>query len=174
VLAVGLQLALDQSIKMPVTNGWLEEAGLPGSYRRGERKRIQILGGERPDRLRATGEISQNVDGKGSGNWATKLRADLEVLARSTGGKGSVAVRGLEVPSLLRKKKKKSQRKEVTLTICGDLIKSGSQRSQRPTPLPASSLCLLLSDKDVNAPLFPPPCLCSAFWTHSLKLQAPR
>ena len=75
--------------------------GLPGSCRQGEKRRLKILGGERQNRLRTTREIFQNVGGKekrsreGSlkvswaarpmgfteGNWATKLRADLEILS---------------------------------------------------------------------------------------------
>jgi hypothetical protein len=33
------QLVLDQSIKMLVANGWVEEAGLPGSHRQDRRCR---------------------------------------------------------------------------------------------------------------------------------------
>ena len=33
------QLVLDQSIKMLVANGWVEEAGLPGSHRQARRSR---------------------------------------------------------------------------------------------------------------------------------------
>ena len=39
--------------------------GLPGSLRLGERRGIEILGGERQKKLIATGEIFQNVGKKG-------------------------------------------------------------------------------------------------------------
>ena len=73
---------------------WWKETGRISRFPwTGERKRIEILGGERWDRLRATREL-QGATGKGSpkaswaarpmgfreGNWATRLRTDLEVL----------------------------------------------------------------------------------------------
>lgn len=53
------QLVFDLSIKMPVANGWAEIGGTSRFCR------TKILGGERWNRLRAAGEIFQNVGGKG-------------------------------------------------------------------------------------------------------------
>jgi hypothetical protein len=39
--------------------GWKEKAGLPGFHRLKERKRIEIFGGKRRNRLRAVGKIFQ-------------------------------------------------------------------------------------------------------------------
>lgn len=62
------QLVFDLSIKMPVANGWAERGGTSRflqARREGRKDRIKILGGERWNRLRAAGEIFQNVGGKG-------------------------------------------------------------------------------------------------------------
>lgn len=62
------QLVFDLSIKMPVANGWTEIGGTSRflqAGREGGKGRTKILGGERWNRLRAAGEIFQNVGGKG-------------------------------------------------------------------------------------------------------------
>lgn len=62
------QLVFDLSIKMPVANGWAEIGGTSRflqAGREGGKGRTKILGGERWNRLRAAGEIFQNVGGKG-------------------------------------------------------------------------------------------------------------
>lgn len=99
-----LQLVFDLSIKMPVANGWAERGGTSRflqARREGRKGRIKILGGERWNRLRAAGEIFQNVGRKGKrpteeqpenvlssktmgfaeSNRATKLKVDLEMLS---------------------------------------------------------------------------------------------
>lgn len=59
-------LVFDLSIKMPVDNIWVErkkEAGLPGTCRRGERRKIEIPGEERWNSVIDTWEIFQNEGG---------------------------------------------------------------------------------------------------------------
>ena len=50
---------------MLAANGWAEEMGLPGFHRLKERKRIEIFGGKRRNRLRAVGKIFQKCRQKG-------------------------------------------------------------------------------------------------------------
>jgi hypothetical protein len=68
------------SIKMPVANGWVErkrrDFRLPPA-----RREKELLGGERWNRFRATGEIFQNVGGK----WPTKWQPE-SVLSSKTNG----------------------------------------------------------------------------------------
>lgn len=65
-----LHLVFDLSIKMAVANGWggKKEARLPG-------RESRYLWGERWNRLRTTGEIFQNVEGRESSpkeSWAAR------------------------------------------------------------------------------------------------------
>ena len=65
-------MVFDLSIRMPVISGWVErkrrDFQVPTGQGRGEgrRRRIEIPGGERQNRLRAVGEIFQNVGRKGT------------------------------------------------------------------------------------------------------------